>query len=45
MLEKKYRREDKIKYTDNAQTKHKPGKANNAKKHDKTKLPWFSRFL
>jgi len=33
-----------IKNTDNAQTKHNPEQANNAK-HNKTKLPWFSRLL
>ena len=39
MLEKKYRREDKLKYTDNAQTKHKPGKTNNAKNTTKQNYP------
>jgi len=34
---------DKLKIHKYAQTKHNPGKVNNAK-HSKTKLPWFSRL-
>jgi len=37
----KYRREDKLKNTDDTQTKHNPQKTNNAK-HSKTKLAGFS---
>jgi len=40
----KYRTEDKLKTTENRQTKHNPEKANNAK-YSKTKLLWFSRLL
>jgi len=36
--------EDKLKMTENTQTKQNPEKANNTK-HSKTKLAWFSRFL
>jgi len=40
----KYRTEEKLKITENTQTKHNPEKANNTK-HSKTKLAWFSRLL
>jgi len=33
-----------ISNTDNTQTKHNPGQANDTK-HSKTKIPWFSRLL
>jgi len=36
--------EDKLKMTENTQTKQNTEKANNTK-HSKTKLAWFSRFL
>jgi len=39
-----HKAEDKLKNRHNIQTKHNPGRANNAK-HNKTKLAWFSRFL
>jgi len=40
----KYRTEDRLKNTDNTETKDNPEKANNTK-HSKTKLPRFSRLL
>jgi len=40
----KYRTKDKIKNTDNTESKHNQEKANNAK-YSKAKIPWSSHLL